>query len=90
MKLINCPDCNHLVSPSASVCPSCGRPFIRKDSSTTVIVHGIILAICTFPWLFLLGFFIFYHGLGMESWVAPSFLFTIGVGLLAAYLFRYR
>ena len=25
--LVPCPDCGHLVSPLAEVCPSCGRPL---------------------------------------------------------------
>ncbi|MFZ5970713.1 MAG: zinc ribbon domain-containing protein, partial [Bacteroidota bacterium] len=30
MWLLNCPKCNHMISPSAAVCPNCGHDH-EKD-----------------------------------------------------------
>lgn len=32
-RLRKCPDCGHQVSPYAETCPSCGRPFIDKETA---------------------------------------------------------
>jgi hypothetical protein len=31
MALINCPDCNHMVSDNAASCPSCGRVMLAYN-----------------------------------------------------------
>lgn len=34
--LIPCPDCDHLVSKLATLCPSCGRPLEPRQPTTVV------------------------------------------------------
>ena len=39
MALINCPDCNHEVSSSATACPKCGCPITGTKKATEEKIH---------------------------------------------------
>ena len=39
MALINCPDCNHGVSSSATACPKCGCPVTGTNKTTEEKIH---------------------------------------------------
>jgi len=55
MALINCPDCNHEVSSSATACPKCGCPMLSDVCFFTATRTKLILmSLCTF------GFYYYY------------------------------
>ncbi len=52
--LVKCPECDHLISKKARVCPSCGHRKKRfLDGCGTLLV--ILVMIFVFGWFFLAG-----------------------------------
>ena len=41
MSLINCPDCGHEVSTTATACPNCGHPFAKPIIERKVVVADV-------------------------------------------------
>lgn len=52
MSLVNCPECNHEVSASATACPNCGHPFAPPAVKSKVVTHSSTQE--SFPrWIFI-------------------------------------
>ena len=71
-KLAPCPDCGHLVSPSAEACPSCGRPlrspasreglFLRTmNQATAIVIWGPLLLLGLLVVVALIARVLFFH-----------------------------
>lgn len=53
MSLINCPECGNECSSSATACPSCGHPFIKKVEPPRVIVKEVVEEDAFPKWIFI-------------------------------------
>lgn len=54
MSLVNCPECGHEISTSATDCPNCGRPFPKQVTYQDTVVTAVPHERDRFPmWVFI-------------------------------------
>jgi hypothetical protein len=89
MALINCPDCGHQVSDSATACPSCARPITAAPDHIQTIERtsrryrngmgvGFLIAVLG-AWL----------GIEIGAEGLSGFLAFVGFGIFVAYFVAY-